>query len=42
MFAWRKKPEGFEWHKYIRTTIKVGARRGASACMTRGAPPASS
>lgn len=23
MFAWRKKPEGFEWHKYIRTTIKV-------------------
>jgi endonuclease YncB( thermonuclease family) len=23
MLAWRKKPEGFEWHKYIRTTIKV-------------------
>jgi endonuclease YncB( thermonuclease family) len=23
MFAWRKKPEGFEWHKYIRTTIKL-------------------
>ena len=24
MFAWRKKPDrGFEWHKYIRTTIKV-------------------
>jgi endonuclease YncB( thermonuclease family) len=23
MFGWRKKPEGFEWHKYIRTTIKV-------------------
>ena len=23
MVAWRKKPEGFEWHKYIRTTIKV-------------------
>jgi endonuclease YncB( thermonuclease family) len=23
MFAWRKKPEGFEWHQYIRTTIKV-------------------
>lgn len=27
MFAWRKKPEGFEWHKYIRTTIKL--RRAA-------------
>ena len=23
MFAWRKKPDGFEWHKYIRTTVKV-------------------
>ena len=23
MFAWRKKPEGFEWHEYIRTTILV-------------------
>lgn len=23
MVGWRKKPEGFEWHKYIRTTIKV-------------------
>jgi len=23
MFGWRKKPDGFEWHKYIRTTIKV-------------------
>jgi endonuclease YncB( thermonuclease family) len=23
MSAWRRKPEGFEWHKYIRTTIKV-------------------
>jgi endonuclease YncB( thermonuclease family) len=23
MFTWRKKPDGFEWHKYIRTTIKV-------------------
>ena len=23
MFGWRKKPEGFEWHQYIRTTIKV-------------------
>ena len=23
MFGWRKKPENFEWHRYIRTTIKV-------------------
>jgi hypothetical protein len=23
MLGWRKKPEGFEWHQYIRTTIKV-------------------
>jgi endonuclease YncB( thermonuclease family) len=23
MFTWRKKPEGFEWHEYIRTTILV-------------------
>jgi endonuclease YncB( thermonuclease family) len=23
MLAWRKKPDGFEWHQYIRTTIKV-------------------
>jgi endonuclease YncB( thermonuclease family) len=24
MFGWRKKPDrGFEWHKYIRTTIKL-------------------
>lgn len=23
MLGWRRKPEGFEWHKYIRTTIKV-------------------
>jgi endonuclease YncB( thermonuclease family) len=23
MLGWRKKPEGFEWHKYIRTTIKL-------------------
>jgi endonuclease YncB( thermonuclease family) len=23
MFGWRKKPEEFEWHRYIRTTIKV-------------------
>jgi endonuclease YncB( thermonuclease family) len=27
MFTWRKKPDGFEWHEYIRTTIKV--RRAA-------------
>ena len=33
MFAWRKKPEGFEWHKYIRTTIRPGARRAASGCV---------
>jgi endonuclease YncB( thermonuclease family) len=23
MFGWQKKPEEFEWHRYIRTTIKV-------------------
>jgi endonuclease YncB( thermonuclease family) len=23
MFTWRKKPDGFEWHKYIRTTVKL-------------------
>jgi endonuclease YncB( thermonuclease family) len=23
MIAWRKKPEGFEWHRYIRTAVKV-------------------
>ncbi|MBX9591511.1 MAG: thermonuclease family protein [Hyphomonadaceae bacterium] len=23
MFAWRRKPDGFEWHKYIRTTVKL-------------------
>ena len=23
MFTWRKKPDGFEWHKYIRTTVRV-------------------
>jgi endonuclease YncB( thermonuclease family) len=23
MFGWRKKQDGFEWHKYVRTTIKV-------------------
>ena len=23
MFTWRKKPDGFEWHEYIRTTILV-------------------
>ena len=22
MFTWRKKPEGFEWHEYIRTAVK--------------------
>jgi endonuclease YncB( thermonuclease family) len=23
MFGWRKRDEGFEWHRYVRTTIKV-------------------
>lgn len=23
MFFWRKRKEGFEWHKYVRTTIKL-------------------
>lgn len=23
MFGWRKKQEGFEWHQYVRTTIKL-------------------
>lgn len=23
MFGWRKKPDGFEWHEYIRTTVKL-------------------
>ena len=23
MFFWRKKAEGFDWHKYVRTTIKL-------------------
>src|SRR5262245_35330042 len=23
MFTWRRKPDGFEWHEYIRTTILV-------------------
>ena len=23
MFAWRKKNDGFEWRKYVRTTILV-------------------
>jgi endonuclease YncB( thermonuclease family) len=23
MFGWKKKPEDFEWHQYVRTTIKV-------------------
>jgi len=27
MFRWRKKQEGFEWHQYVRTTIKL--RRNA-------------
>ena len=26
MFTWRKKPDGFEWHEYIRTTILVRRR----------------
>jgi endonuclease YncB( thermonuclease family) len=40
MFAWRKKPErGFEWHTYIRTTIKVrrDARRQRIADARRAA-----
>ncbi|MGE3065555.1 MAG: thermonuclease family protein [Hyphomicrobiaceae bacterium] len=27
MFGWGKKPDGFEWHKYIRTTIKLKRER---------------
>ena len=23
MFGWRKKSEGFDWHAYVRTTIKI-------------------
>lgn len=23
MFGWRKRDQGFEWHKYVRTTIKL-------------------
>lgn len=23
MFGWRRKSDGFEWHKYVRTTIKL-------------------
>ena len=23
MFGWRRKGDGFEWHKYVRTTIKL-------------------
>lgn len=23
MFGWRKRPDGFDWHAYVRTTIKV-------------------
>ena len=40
MFAWRKKPDGgFEWHKYIRTTIKVRreARRDRALATRRAA-----
>jgi endonuclease YncB( thermonuclease family) len=40
MFAWRKKPDrGFEWHKYIRTTIKLrrDARRQRIADARRAA-----
>lgn len=39
MFGWRKKPEGFEWHKYVRTTIKVRreARRDKVDRMKRSA-----
>jgi endonuclease YncB( thermonuclease family) len=40
MFAWRKKQDrGFEWHKYIRTTIKVrrDARRQRIADARRAA-----
>ncbi len=40
MFGWRRKPEGFDWHKYVKTTIlvrrqarrdKIGAARDAAA-----------
>ncbi|MGI9524722.1 MAG: thermonuclease family protein [Hyphomicrobiaceae bacterium] len=40
MFGWRRKSDGFEWHEYVRTTIKlrrddrrkkVDAARGAAA-----------
>lgn len=39
MFGWRKKQEGFEWHKYVRTTIKVRreARRDKVDRMKRSA-----
>jgi endonuclease YncB( thermonuclease family) len=39
MFGWRKKQEGFEWHKYVRTTIKVrrDARRDKVDRMKRSA-----
>ena len=23
MFGWRRRKDGFEWHKYVRTTILV-------------------
>ena len=40
MFGWRRKPEGFDWHTYVKTTIlvrrqarrdKIGAARDAAA-----------
>jgi endonuclease YncB( thermonuclease family) len=39
MFGWRKKQEGFEWHKYVRTTIKLRreARRDKVDHMKRSA-----
>ncbi|MET0568594.1 MAG: thermonuclease family protein, partial [Hyphomicrobiaceae bacterium] len=39
MFGWRKKQEGFEWHQYVRTTIKVRreARRDKVDRMKRSA-----
>lgn len=39
MFGWRKKQDGFEWHKYVRTTIKVrrDARRDKVDRMKRSA-----
>ena len=39
MFGWRKKQEGFEWHQYVRTTIKLRreARRDKVDRMKRSA-----